>query len=263
MRPRSPTSLTPGFAARPVTPPRGRSPPTGDRRRRPRSAAPAGGGRSSAGSRCPVRMCSTPSASIQPASTHRLVVRGRIPPRDRAATTTQPRRSDQATESSPRCRARATLIEPLPWEELIALPATRRCVTSSPVATSSSTATLSCGAPPAGLDGDAGLPLVVVDVQAHAQHPWGRAGLVMAPTHSPRVVVTLVRHARLVVACSLHLCIFAIGQKVPFSMLYPRRLPSTEDPPLPRAVPASKKRAARIDDGSWTWPRAFAHESAV
>ena len=42
----------------------------------------------------------------------------------------------------------------------------------------------------------------------------------MAPTHSPRVVVTLVRHARLVVSCSLHLCIFAMGQKVPFSMLY-------------------------------------------
>jgi hypothetical protein len=33
-------------------------------------------------------------------------------------------------------------------------------------------------------------------------------------------VVTLVRHARLVVSCSLHLCIFAMGQKVPFSMLY-------------------------------------------
>lgn len=114
----------------------------------------------------------------------------------------------------------ATLIEPLPWEQLIALPGYRALRGLEPGAYVLVHRHPQLRRAARQLGRDAGLPLVVVDVQAHAQHPWGRAGLVMAPTHSPRVMVTLVRHARLVVSCSLHLCIFAIGQDVPFAMLY-------------------------------------------
>lgn len=62
-----------------------------------------------------------------------------------------------------------------------------------------------------------GMPIAVVDAQAHAQHPWRRGGTVLPATHSPRVMATLVHNAHLVVSVSLHLCVFAIGGSVPFA----------------------------------------------
>src|SRR5690606_19529891 len=62
----------------------------------------------------------------------------------------------------------------------------------------------------------AGKQVVVVDMQAHALHPWGRTGLVVPSTHSPQVVMGLVRSALAIFTSSLHLAIFALGSSVPF-----------------------------------------------
>lgn len=61
-----------------------------------------------------------------------------------------------------------------------------------------------------------GKQVVVVDMQAHALHPWGRTGLIVPATHSPQVVMGLVRSSMAVFTSSLHLAIFALGASVPF-----------------------------------------------
>lgn len=114
----------------------------------------------------------------------------------------------------------ATLIEPLPWDQLLALPrhqALRQLEPGGYVVIHRHPQLRRAARRVAR---DAGAPLVVVDAQAHAQHAWGRRGLIVAPTHSPRVVVTLVQHARMVISLSLHLCVFALGQQVPFAVSY-------------------------------------------
>lgn len=59
--------------------------------------------------------------------------------------------------------------------------------------------------------------LVVVDMQAHAQHPWSGRDIIIPPTHSPEIIMGLVRSAKAVLTSSLHLAIFAIGASKPFA----------------------------------------------
>ena len=61
-----------------------------------------------------------------------------------------------------------------------------------------------------------GHQVVVVDMQAHALHAWGRTGLVVPSTHSPPVIMGLVRSSMAVITSSLHLAIFALGASIPF-----------------------------------------------
>jgi hypothetical protein len=62
-----------------------------------------------------------------------------------------------------------------------------------------------------------GHKLVVVDMQAHAQHPWKARDIVIPAIHSPEVVKGLVDSASAVLTASLHLAIFAISAGKPFA----------------------------------------------
>jgi len=66
------------------------------------------------------------------------------------------------------------------------------------------------------------VPLVVVDMQAHAKHPWDTAKndfIVPTGLHSPEIIQGLVNSAHAVMTVSLHLAIFAIGASKPFSAI--------------------------------------------
>jgi hypothetical protein len=64
-----------------------------------------------------------------------------------------------------------------------------------------------------------GYRLVVVDMQAHAKHPWSNANDFIVPTglHSPELIQGLVNSAFAIVTVSLHLAIFSIGANKPFA----------------------------------------------
>jgi len=61
--------------------------------------------------------------------------------------------------------------------------------------------------------------LVIVDMQAHAKHPWRSSSDLIVPTglHSPELIQGLVNSAFAVVTVSLHLAIFSIGANKPFA----------------------------------------------
>jgi hypothetical protein len=63
--------------------------------------------------------------------------------------------------------------------------------------------------------------LVIVDMQAHAKHPWHNPSDLIVPTglHSPELIQGLVNSAHAVVTVSLHLAIFSIGANKPFAAI--------------------------------------------
>ncbi|RYE73104.1 MAG: polysaccharide pyruvyl transferase family protein [Oxalobacteraceae bacterium] len=61
--------------------------------------------------------------------------------------------------------------------------------------------------------------LVIVDMQAHAKHPWRNSNDFIVPPglHSPELIQGLVNSAHAIVTVSLHLAIFSIGANKPFA----------------------------------------------
>jgi hypothetical protein len=108
----------------------------------------------------------------------------------------------------------ATLIDPLPWDLAVSLPGYPGLSDLAPggyvvVHRHPAVERLASS-----IEG----PVVVVDMQAWASHPW-RVGGLQVRTHSPGLVATIISNARAVVAHSLHIAILAIGRATPFSVV--------------------------------------------